>query len=166
MTVPFTYRRTVRFQDTDAAGVVYFANVLSMCHESYEASLAAGGIDLKIFFCGEVALPIIHAEIDYMQPMFCGETYLISVAPILLSPDKFENRYQISTVLAEPTAELAEPNSQPEEIAASVVAQAVTLHLCIDAKTRKRRALPSQVRHWLEHIPSNLDISAQSSTVV
>ncbi|MEO1763007.1 MAG: 1,4-dihydroxy-2-naphthoyl-CoA hydrolase, partial [Cyanobacteria bacterium J06629_18] len=24
----FTYNRTIRFQDTDAAGVVYFANVL------------------------------------------------------------------------------------------------------------------------------------------
>jgi 1,4-dihydroxy-2-naphthoyl-CoA hydrolase len=46
----FTYNRTVRFQDTDAAGVVYFANVLSMCHEAYEASLAASGINLKSFF--------------------------------------------------------------------------------------------------------------------
>ncbi|NJO78110.1 MAG: acyl-CoA thioesterase [Cyanobacteria bacterium RM1_2_2] len=160
MTLPFTYLRTVRFQDTDAAGVVYFANVLSMCHESYEASLAAGGIDLKTFFCGEVALPIIHAEIDYRQPMFCGESYLISVAPVLLSPDKFENRYQIS---AAPVSELG--SELDPEANSSVVAQAVTLHLCIDAKTRKRRALPSQVRHWLEHFPSNLDISAQSSSV-
>ncbi|MFS8118916.1 MAG: acyl-CoA thioesterase, partial [Microcoleus sp.] len=43
----FSYTRTVRFQDTDAAGVVYFANVLAMCHEAYEASLAASGINLK-----------------------------------------------------------------------------------------------------------------------
>lgn len=151
----FTYPRTVRFHDTDAAGVVYFANVLSMCHESYEASLAAAGIDLKTFFQGEVALPIVHAEIDYAQPMFCGEAYLISVTPLLLSPDKFENRYQIRPASLEPAQ--AEP---------AIIAQAVTLHLCINAKTRKRRALPSDVRHWLEHIPSNLDISAQSSIAI
>jgi 1,4-dihydroxy-2-naphthoyl-CoA hydrolase len=153
--IPFTYPRTVRFQDTDAAGVVYFANVLSMCHESYEASLAAAGIDVKSFFRAEtVALPIIHAEIDYAQPMFCGEEYLISVTPLLLSPDKFENRYQIRAAVN------PEPEPQTEAI---VIAQAVTLHLCIDAKTRKRRALPSDVRHWLEHIPSNLDISTPNS---
>lgn len=157
MPIIFTHRRTVRFQDTDAAGVVYFANVLSMCHEAYEASLSAAGIDLKAFFQGEsVLLPIVHAEIDYAQPMFCGEEYLISVSPILLSPDKFENRYQISAAPPEPD----------QEAAATVIAQAVTLHLCIDAKTRKRRALSADVRHWLEHIPSNLDISAQNSTVM
>ena len=32
----FAYYYTVRFQDTDAAGVVYFANVLRICHEAYE----------------------------------------------------------------------------------------------------------------------------------
>lgn len=155
----FTYLRTVRFQDTDAAGVVYFANVLSMCHESYEASLMAAGIDLNTFFRAEsAAFPIVHAEIDYAQPMFCGEEYMISVTPTLLSPDKFENRYQIRTAALD--SEAGEPS-----ITATLVAQAATLHLCIDPKTRKRRLLPSQVRQWLDHIPSNLDISAQNSIV-
>ena len=46
----FYYRRIVHFQDTDAAGVVYFVNVLAICHEAYEASLAAFDINLKVFF--------------------------------------------------------------------------------------------------------------------
>ncbi|MBD2021122.1 1,4-dihydroxy-2-naphthoyl-CoA hydrolase, partial [Leptolyngbya sp. FACHB-36] len=45
--MPFVYSRTVRFSDTDAAGVVYFASALSICHEAYEASLAAVGVDLR-----------------------------------------------------------------------------------------------------------------------
>jgi 1,4-dihydroxy-2-naphthoyl-CoA hydrolase len=66
--MPFTYLRTVHFQDTDAAGVVYFANVLAMCHEAYEASLAASGINLKAFFSNpEVAFPIIHASVDFYR---------------------------------------------------------------------------------------------------
>ncbi|MHC5822651.1 MAG: acyl-CoA thioesterase, partial [Nostoc sp.] len=48
--MPFTYNRTVRFQDTDAAGVVYFASVLSICHEAYEESLEASSINIKDFF--------------------------------------------------------------------------------------------------------------------
>jgi hypothetical protein len=39
--MPFSYVRTVRLADTDAAGVVYFARTLSICHEAYEAALAA-----------------------------------------------------------------------------------------------------------------------------
>ena len=46
----FTLRRVIRFQETDAAGVVYFANLLALCHEAYEASLAHAGIALKPFF--------------------------------------------------------------------------------------------------------------------
>ena len=43
----FAYSRTIHFADTDAAGVVYFARYLSICHEAYEEALAAAGIDMK-----------------------------------------------------------------------------------------------------------------------
>ena len=45
--MPFVYRRTIRFADTDAAGVVFFPNYLAICHEAYEESLADDGIELK-----------------------------------------------------------------------------------------------------------------------
>ena len=41
--MPFTYERTIHFADTDAAGVVFFANYLRLCHEAYEEALAAAG---------------------------------------------------------------------------------------------------------------------------
>jgi 1,4-dihydroxy-2-naphthoyl-CoA hydrolase len=136
----FIYSRTIRFHDTDAAGVVYFANVLSICHEAYEASLASTGIDLKAFFRGApVAVPIVHADINYFQPMFCGEDYGISVMPTLLSPDKFQVKYEIRA-------------------GETLISQATTLHLCINAATRSRMSLPPELQHWLDTIPSNLDI--------
>ena len=86
--MPFTYTRTVRFQDTDAAGVVYFANVLAMCHEAYEASLAASGINLKAFFSNpEVAFPIIHASVDFYRPMFAGDRLMIHLTPKQVTGD-------------------------------------------------------------------------------
>ena len=93
----FTYNRTVRFQDTDAAGVVYFANVLSICHEAYEESLAASGINLKDFFTNpSVAFPIVHASVDFFRPMFCGDNLVISLIPQKLGVDKFEITYEIT----------------------------------------------------------------------
>lgn len=152
----FIYDRTVRLQDTDAAGVVYFANVLSICHEAYEASLASSGIDLNTFFRGAIAIPILHAEADYWQPLICGQPYTISVTPTLLSPDKFEIKYLICAAESTTgtTAKPAAPNSP--------FAQAVTLHLCIDSATRKRRSLPPEIKRWLEDIPSNLDIASHT----
>lgn len=153
--MPFSHLRTIRFQDTDAAGVVYFANALSICHEAYEASLAAAGIDLKSFFRGEsIAVPIVHAEISYFQPMFCGETYLIEVAPKLLSPDKFQIHYTVRGPVS--AADMGEQTAH--SLSSKSISEATTVHLCIDPATRKRMPLPSQLSYWLDTIPSNLDI--------
>jgi 1,4-dihydroxy-2-naphthoyl-CoA hydrolase len=60
----FLFNHTVRFHETDAAGVVYFANGLTLCHTAFEASLAAAGVDLAHFFGrGNVGLP--HRPCQY-----------------------------------------------------------------------------------------------------
>ncbi|NEQ78853.1 MAG: acyl-CoA thioesterase [Moorea sp. SIO2I5] len=132
--VSFTYNRTVRFSDTDAAGVVYFANVLSICHEAYEASLDASGINLKSFFTKPaVAIPIVHASVDFLRPMFCGDPLLIHVMPEQLSESKFEIAYQVVTA----------SSSQ------QLLAKAITKHVCINAMSRTKVALPEEIVQWL-----------------
>jgi 1,4-dihydroxy-2-naphthoyl-CoA hydrolase len=130
----FIYRRTVRFRDTDAAGVVYFADTLSMCHEAYEESLAASGIDLLQFFSNSmVAVPVVHVEADYLRPAFCGDKHEIRVTPILKSNAEFEVHYEIYS---------ASGNERP-------VAKALTRHLCINPVNRQRQPLPPNVLDWL-----------------
>jgi 1,4-dihydroxy-2-naphthoyl-CoA hydrolase len=132
--MPFSHNRTVRFQDTDAAGVVYFANVLSICHEAYEASLAASGINLKSFFNNPTAaIPIIHASVDFLRPMFCGDKLLIHLTPQQLGENKFEIAYQI----------VAASSSEQQ------LAKAITRHVCINPITRTRTQLPEAITHWL-----------------
>jgi 1,4-dihydroxy-2-naphthoyl-CoA hydrolase len=128
----FTYNRIVRFQDTDAAGVVYFTNVLGICHEAYEESLRASGINLKAFFTHpSVGFPIIHTNVDFFRPMFCGDNLAISLIPQKLGVDKFELSYEIA-------------------VADVVVAKAITRHVCIDASSRNKQELPGEIIHWLE----------------
>jgi 1,4-dihydroxy-2-naphthoyl-CoA hydrolase len=128
----FTYQRIVRFPDTDAAGVVYFANVLSICHEAYEASLADSGISLKGFFTRtSVAFPIVHANVDFFRPMYCGDNLAVSLVPQKIGVDKFEVSYEITI----------------DEV---IVAKAVTRHVCIDAMSRSRQELPDYMINWLE----------------
>ena len=134
--MPFTYTRTVHFQDTDAAGVVYFANVLAMCHEAYEASLAASGINLKAFFSNpEVAFPIIHASVDFYRPMFAGDRLMIQLTPKQVTGDEFEIAYQVFLA----AGELAERSA----------AKALTKHVCIDAVSRTRKQLSEELMQWM-----------------
>lgn len=129
--MPFIYTRTIRFQDTDAAGVVYFANVLAMCHEAYEESLAASGINLKAFFSNRaVAIPIVHASVDFLRPMFCGDHIFIHLMTKQSDCEKFAIAYEI--VAAE-----------------QLVAKAITRHVCIDPISRTRKGLPTEMIQWL-----------------
>jgi len=130
----FAYTRTVHFAETDAAGVVYFAHLFLFCHEAYEASLAAAGIDLKSFFCQpKVAFPIIHSEADFYHPLTCGDRLEISLDPVLLSPDEYEIHYQI-------------------QLGDRLAAKAMTRHVCIDACQRTRKPLPEFLHHWLDQV--------------
>ena len=130
----FTYTRTVRFQDTDAAGVVYFANVLAMCHEAYEASLAASGINLRAFFSNpEVAFPIIHASVDFYRPMFAGDRLTIQLTPKQVTGDEFEIAYQVFS----------------GEVVGKSAAKALTKHVCINAISRNRKQLSEELMQWL-----------------
>jgi 1,4-dihydroxy-2-naphthoyl-CoA hydrolase len=132
--VTFVYPRTVHFQDTDAAGVVYFANVLTMCHEAYEASLAASGIELRSFFGGsELAIPIVHASVDFLKSMFCGDRLQVHLTAHRLHPAEFEVQYQLFL-----DSERRKPLSR-----------AITRHVCIEVATRSRHSLPEFMLTWL-----------------
>ncbi|NET48602.1 MAG: acyl-CoA thioesterase [Merismopedia sp. SIO2A8] len=138
----FLYPRTIHFHDTDAAGVVYFANVLSICHEAYEASLIAAGMNLQQFFGDRHrAIPIVHATVDFFQPMFCGETYIVSLVPQQLKPSEFSITYTLYAQVAEDTEPLS-----------NVIAKAHTRHVCIDPQQRIRLALDETMVAWIAHI--------------
>lgn len=131
--MPFTYNRTVRFRDTDAAGVVYFANVLAICHEAYEESLVAAGVNLNDFFTNpSVAFPIVHANVDFFRSLSCGDNLVIKLIPQQLSGDRFEVCYEV--ILGE-----------------VIAAKSITRHVCIDTATRTKRELPEQMKEWLEN---------------
>lgn len=131
----FRFQGRVEFRDTDAAGVVYFANVLSYCHLAYEASLEAAGISLRDYFTQpEMAVPIVKAEVEYFRPLHCGNLYLVDLTPQLLSAHKFQIDYQLIR----------------EDKLEKVAAQALTQHICIDTDSRQRIPVPEPLRIWLD----------------
>ena len=133
----FRYEYTVQFRDTDAAGVVYFASILSICHVAYEASLIQAGIDLKLFVTNsEFAVPITHVSADFFRPLFCGDRITIELTPRSIDSYKFEIEYQIKSSVDRVNTE-------------SVHATALTKHVVIDPNIRKRKELPDILTNWL-----------------
>ncbi len=127
----FVYDRTIRFSDTDAAGMVYFANLMSICHEAYEASLVAAGVDMQEFFRGDpVAVPIVHSSMDFRRPVQCGDTVQVELTVAVLDASAFEITYQLTL----------------EETS---VASGKTRHVCIDSKERVKLPFPLHLNLWL-----------------
>ena len=133
--MPFTYDRTIRLADTDAAGVVYFARTLSICHEAYEAALAAAGISLTdLLGGGGIVGPISRSEADYKRPLRPGDQVRVSVAPSKLSDHSFAVRYELTKL------------GPPVKLAASVR----TEHVCTAPARRERAPLPPALLAWVQ----------------
>ena len=130
----FTYRRTIRFADTDAAGVVFFPNHFAICHEAYEESLAAAGIDLQSFTSeNAVVIPIARSQAEYLRPLRCGEKVAVTLATAQLGQDSYAISFEIRRV------------GPPEKLAARVR----TEHVCISSHSRERRDLPAGIAAWI-----------------
>lgn len=128
--------RTVRFGDTDAAGVMHFHQLLRWCHEAYEESLERFGIPAAELFPGRgpapaVALPIVHCGADFLAPLSCGDPLAIELQPQREDPGCFSLHYRFSTN-------------------GTLAATALTRHRAIDAGSRRRHDLPEPIQRWLE----------------
>jgi 4-hydroxybenzoyl-CoA thioesterase len=74
------YERRVRFDDVDAAGLVFYARMLGYCHEAMEVffgSLEGGYVAL--INTRRVGFPTVHIEADFRAPVRYGDALRIVV---------------------------------------------------------------------------------------
>ncbi|MBF5058642.1 acyl-CoA thioesterase [Candidatus Neptunochlamydia vexilliferae] len=77
----FTYHRTIRVQDTDATGVLYFANQLQIGMEAFEEFLASQGFSLnEMIEKKKFLLPVVHAEADFAAPLYLGDQLEVTLS--------------------------------------------------------------------------------------
>lgn len=148
----FRHIDRVRFRDTDAAQVVYFANFFSLFHIAYEASLIAFGLDLNTLLRSEAtAIPIVQARADYLRPLLWGNRYFIDLTPEQLAPDRFAIHYDLALLSDEGLDPKSQPPPQTDSKHPGLISRAYTEHVCIDPSTRQRVPLPEEILGWLEH---------------
>jgi len=134
-----TLSRTVRFGDTDAAGVMHFHQLLRWCHESWEESLERYGVEAAVVFPGcrqqerwpDVALPVVHCSADFLRPVHGGDHLTVKLKPQRLDPGSFAVRYRFLL------------NHQ-------AVALGQIRQVAISTASRQRCRLPEAIDRWLE----------------
>ena len=125
-------RRPVRFQDVDAAGIIFFARVLEYFHDAWLSLLALRGIDLPaILREGVWGMPLGHAEADYLGPMRFGDEVVIEVVRMDFTERSLTVGYRARS-----------PSDR-------VLAIGQVVHVCIDRSTFRSRPLPNELREKL-----------------
>ena len=129
----FKTQRVVRLRDTDAAGVIFFANYFIFAHETYELFLEEIGYSPRRIIQQEsFLLPIVHAESDYHQMIGLEDEISIVLSVNRIGKTSFTLVYNYFL--------------ENQELVGSVK----TVHVCVDKSTLKKRPIPSELRQALK----------------
>jgi len=132
----FVEPRSIRFQDADAAGIIFYPRVLEMFHDVYAAFLAFAGTPLpEVLRAGTWIAPVRHAEADYFKPLRFGDVVTVEIVRAHLVETEVTLGYRIA-------------RTEGGEVC--VVGQVV--HTFVDRGTFKRIPIPEPVRRALEHL--------------
>lgn len=93
----FVYERPVRFEDVDAAGIVFFSKFFNYCHEAMEALLAPiDGSYAGLIVDRRLGLPAVRAEAEFATPLRFGDTMRIEVSVARIGKSSSELRYSFT----------------------------------------------------------------------
>lgn len=95
----FAYERAIRFEDIDAAQIVFFPRYLVYCHEALEQFFGAleGGYS-HLIVKRRIGLPAVHIDMEFKKPLRYGETVTVQVDITKIGKSSVGIRYTIVRV--------------------------------------------------------------------
>jgi 4-hydroxybenzoyl-CoA thioesterase len=89
--------RPVRFEDVDAAGIVFFPRYLSYCHDAMERLFdAVPGGYVALITRRRIGFPAVHVESDFAAPLRYGDAARIEASVTALGTTSCKLRYAMS----------------------------------------------------------------------
>ena len=126
----FAEQRAIRFQDVDAAGIIFYPRLLEYFHDTYVSFLSAVGTPLpEVLKSGRWISPVRHAEADYFRPLRFGDAVEVALVRAHVEPTEVTLGYRVA-------------RSDSGEVA--VVGQVV--HTFLDAASFQRTEIPEGLR--------------------
>jgi 1,4-dihydroxy-2-naphthoyl-CoA hydrolase len=131
--------RAIRFQDIDAAGIIFYPRVLEMFHDAYGAFLDHAGFPLpEVLRSGTWLAPVRHAEADYFKPLRFGDRVNVEICRTHIAPTEATLGYRIARIVGGEVC---------------VVGQVV--HTFVERQTFKRTQIPELLQHALMAIEAD-----------
>ena len=131
----FTYQTKIKLHDTDAAGVIFFANQFKMIHDAYESLLETMGFGFaELIRSKDFFLPIVHAESDYKAPLFVGDVLEVQVKVGRVGQTSFTLTYALLNARRE------------------TVGTGRTVHVAVSKAAHQKILLPADLRAKLEKL--------------
>ena len=110
---------TIRFEDADPAGVVFYPRAIALAHAAVEDLLRRSALGWGAWFASpHYAAPLRRADADFFLPMKLSHLLIIlmdcSLASVLATASFFlkEHSFQGVTMLIAPRGRTEEPNSR------------------------------------------------------
>jgi 4-hydroxybenzoyl-CoA thioesterase len=133
------YERPVRFDEVDAAQILFFARFFNYCHEAMEAffSQLPGGY-VALINRRRIGLPAVHVESDFLSPLRFGDVARIDVSVSRLGTSSCGFRHSMTR----------------QHDGGRV---AVVQHVCaaVDLETMKAIPLPPDMRELLQRFAAD-----------
>ena len=78
-----TFSRPVRFEEIDAAGIVFFARYLHICHDAMEAVFAPlpGGY-CALITQRRIGFPAVHTDCEFVAPLRYGDVVRVETSVV------------------------------------------------------------------------------------
>jgi 1,4-dihydroxy-2-naphthoyl-CoA hydrolase len=131
----YTYQTQIKLHETDAAGLLFFANQFKLIHDAYESLLEQIGFGFaELLNNKEYFLPIVHAESDYKKPLFVGDVIEIQVRVVKIGNTSFKFDYKLL-------------NAKQE-----IVGTAQTVHVTMNKATQTKTPLPTDMREKIQDL--------------
>lgn len=130
--MPFNTRITVRFGDTDPAGLVYYPNIFHYFHIALEEFFAARcGISYQKLLADErIGFPTVKTETQFFVPLVYGDAVDVEI---------FVSQVGNSSATFVYNARRASD--------ATLCAHAVQIHVAMNLDTRRAVRIPEKYRH-------------------
>lgn len=128
----FNFKRQIFLQDTDCAGIVYFAKFFDFAHEAFEAYLQEQDLPLvKILNELPFLLPITNATCSYKKPLKVSDCITIDLEMQRLSEHSIKTSCKIK-------------NQESLEVAIVQIE-----HTCVSKDTWKKISIPAEILSML-----------------
>ncbi|HEY3383986.1 MAG TPA: thioesterase family protein [Vicinamibacterales bacterium] len=135
--MPFSRPVTIRFDEADARGILFYGRLHTVAHRVFEEFVVAEVVDRwdDWFLNDRYVMPIRHAESTFHQPLRPGRTYVAELEVSHLGESSFE----VATRFVDRTG--------PEPV---VCAETKVVHVFADARQFRKTPIPSEIRARLE----------------